>query len=198
MAQEKTNDGAAGAPAGEEPSKAELQRRMEETREDISETVAEIKDVVTTQYEDVVDRYESVRDGFTEVLDWREHFTENPIVWGAGAVSVGILIGLGLANVMDADEPRRRRRKGDSEGLVAHLLGEASGLADAVLPTLSGKVKEMFGIDLAAYLPPSSEHRDVRKSSAKKNRPATKKGASKKTGAKKKSTTKKSGTKKRG
>jgi hypothetical protein len=194
MAEEKKSGGAAGA--GEEPSKVELQRQMEETREDISETVAEIRDVVTTQYEEVVDKYESVRESVTEVLDWREHFTENPIVWGAGAVSIGILIGLGLANVMDGDEPRKRRRKSDSEGLVTHLLGEASGLADAVLPTLTGKVKEMFGLDLMAYLPSASEHRPARKTSAKKRSATAKKSASKKSGAKR-SAAKKVATKKR-
>ncbi len=44
----------------EDGDKAELQRRMEDTRESISETVAEIKSVVAHQYEEVRGRVETV------------------------------------------------------------------------------------------------------------------------------------------
>ena len=136
-----------------EPTKAELRRQMEETRESISETVAEIKGVVTQQYEEVRERVETVREGVEEVVNWGEHFERNPLVWGAGAVSAGILIGLGLARVFDDEEVSRRVSKGYRKGSTAErLTGELTGLADAVLPTISAKVKEMFGLDLTAYL----------------------------------------------
>ncbi len=89
-----------------EPSKQELQQQMEATRESISETVAEIRDVVSQQYEEVKETYESVKEGVDEALDWREKFSENPVVWGAGAVSVGILIGIGLAQAFEDDDAR--------------------------------------------------------------------------------------------
>jgi len=44
----------------EQPSKEELQRRMEEARDSITKTVTEIKDNVAQQYENVKD-----------ALDWR-------------------------------------------------------------------------------------------------------------------------------
>lgn len=160
---------------GESENKVELQRRMEETRAQITETVAEIKGVVTQQYDEVRDRYESVREGIDEVLDWREQFAENPIVWGAGAVSVGILIGIGLSHAFgDADERRRGEGSHVSE-LGSHLIGEVAGLAQAVLPTLTGKVKEMFGVDLTAYLPGADEHRHerTRPAAKKEKRPTT-------------------------
>ena len=136
-----------------EPTKAELRRQMEEARESISDTVAEIKDVVTQQYEEVRERVESVKEGVEEVVNWGEHFERNPLVWGAGAVSAGILIGLGLARVFDDEEVSRRVSKGYRKGSTAErLTGELTGLADAVLPTISAKVKEMFGLDLTAYL----------------------------------------------
>ena len=47
----------------EEPSKADLQRRMEEARDSITNTVTEIKENVAQQVETVKD-----------ALDWREHF----------------------------------------------------------------------------------------------------------------------------
>jgi hypothetical protein len=179
-------------------SKQELQRRMDETRDSISETVAEIKTVVTHQYEEVRDRVETVREGVAEVLDWREQFERNPVVWGAGAVSVGILVGIGLSRAFDDDEPPPRgRRKPREPNAGQRLMGELTGLADAVLPTISGHIKELFGLDLEAYLhqtrqqrlaekparPRAAKHSAPRKAAAKKG--AAKKGAARKRGAKK-------------
>jgi hypothetical protein len=177
--------------AGE--SKQELQRRMEETRDSISETVAEIKTVVTQQYEEVRERVETVREGVSEVLDWREQFERNPVVWGAGAVSVGILIGIGLSRAFDDDEgpARGRRRKTREPNAGQRLMGELTGLADAVLPTISAHIKDLFGLDLDEYLrrtrPPKQlaekPKRAARKAAARK--PAAKKSAAKKSAAKK-------------
>ena len=157
------------APAGAEagPSKDALRRQMEDTRESISETVAEIKSVVAHQYEEVRGTVETVRAEVGEVLDWRAEFERNPLVWGAGAVSVGIIIGFGIARALD-DEPARRRRgrKGPTKGEL--IVGELGGFADAVLPTISAKVKELFGLDLDAYLRAERERRPARGRIAKK------------------------------
>lgn len=173
--------------AGESPSKRELQRQMDEARDSISETVAEIKTVVAQQYEDVRERVETVREGVGEVLDWGEHFERNPVVWGAGAVSVGILIGIGLAHAFDDDEPASGRRRAAEPGTGQRLMGELTGLADAVLPTISGKIKEMFGLDLTAYLHETKRKRlpekPPRARAAKKA--GARKGGAKKTSAKK-------------
>ena len=177
---------------GETPSKRELQRQMEETRDSISETVAEIKTAVVQQYEEVRERVETVREGVGEVLDWGEHFERNPVVWGAGAVSVGILIGIGLARAFDEDEPPARGRRRAEPNSGQRLMGELTGLADAVLPTISGKIKEMFGLDLTAYLHETKRKQLAAKPArawASKKRGAAKskarKGAAKKGGAKK-------------
>ena len=169
----------------EEPgSKAALKRQMEETRESISETVAEIKTVVTQQYEEVRDTVEGVKESVGEVLDWRTEFERNPLVWGAGAVSVGILVGFGIARAFDEkEEPRPRgRRKTVTTG--EHVVAELSGFAEVVLPTISAKVKELFGLDLDAYLRAAHESRPEPKQVA--GRRASKKGAAKKKAASKK------------
>ena len=165
----------------EEPeSKASLKRQMEETRDSISDTVAEIKSVVTHQYEEVRETVESVREGVGEVLDWRKDFERNPLVWGAGAVSVGILVGFGIARAFDEkEEPRPRgRRRTVTKG--EHVVAELSGFAEVVLPTISAKVKELFGLDLDAYLRAAHAERP-----APPKRLPAKKGAAKKTAAKK-------------
>jgi hypothetical protein len=178
----------------EEPgSKAALKHQMEETRDSISETVAEIKSVVTHQYEEVRETVESVKEGVGEVLDWRTEFERNPLVWGAGAVSIGILVGFGIARAFDEkEEPRPRgRRKTVTAG--EHVVAELSGFAEVVLPTISSKVKELFGLDLDAYLRAAHAERPAPKRLAKKGASARKAPASKKRAATKKPAASKKG-----
>ena len=192
---------AAETGGAESESKAALRRQMEEARESISETVAEIKSVVTHQYEEVRETVESVREGVGEVLDWRTEFERNPLVWGAGAVSVGILVGFGIARAFDEkEEPRPRgRRKTVTTG--EHVVAELSGFAEVVLPTISAKIKELFGLDLDAYLRAAHAERPAPKRLAKKGaakKGASKKSATKKAAAKKSAASSKSSARKRG
>jgi hypothetical protein len=76
----------------EESTKADLQRQMEETRESITNTVNEIKDTVTTQYQ-------HVKETVTDALDWREQFRKRPVAWSVGAMTVGFVVGYGIAGV---------------------------------------------------------------------------------------------------
>jgi hypothetical protein len=172
--------------ADEPESRDKLRRQMEETRARMSETVAEIKSVVAHQYEEVRETVESVKEGVGEVLDWREQFERNPLVWGAGAVSVGILIGFGIARAFDEQDAHARGKKSPSK--AAHMIAELGGLAEVVLPTISGKVKELFGLDLEAYLRAAhTSQRPARKSAPKKIGAGKKRAASKPRTPKKKS-----------
>ena len=85
----------------DEPSKEELQRRMEEARESITQTVTEIKETVTNQYY-------SMKGTVTDALDWRHHFRKNPIAFSVGALSVGFLVGYGLAGAFKGNGPEER------------------------------------------------------------------------------------------
>ncbi len=83
--------------SAEEPSKEELQRRLDLTRDSISQTVTEIKESVANQVQAVKD-----------TLDWREQFKRRPVAWSAGALGVGFLVGYCMAaTIKDADEYRR-------------------------------------------------------------------------------------------
>jgi ElaB/YqjD/DUF883 family membrane-anchored ribosome-binding protein len=94
MAEERTLGLArARETAGEEPSKEELQRRMEEARDSITNTVTEIKENVAQQVENVKD-----------ALDWREHFKRQPVAWSLGAAGVGFFIGYGIAAALSGDD----------------------------------------------------------------------------------------------
>ena len=172
------------AAAEADPTKAELQRRMEEAREAVSGTVAEIKSVVAQQYEEVRGTVETVKQEVTEVLDWRTEFERNPLVWGAGAVSIGILIGFGIAKAFDDEDSSRGRNKKKKASTGGHVVAELSGFADLVLPTISSKVKELFGLDLdayhrAAHTTRPAPKRLAKKTPARKKPPSAKKGAAK-------------------
>ena len=78
--------------AGEDPSKEELQRRLDEARDSISHTVGEIRESVANQVQAV-----------KETLDWREQFKKRPVAWSAGAMGVGFLVGYGLAAMVKGD-----------------------------------------------------------------------------------------------
>ena len=71
----------------EEPSKEELQRRMDEARDSISNTVTEIKETVANQVQAVKD-----------TLDWREQFKRRPVVWSAAALGAGFCTGYCIAS----------------------------------------------------------------------------------------------------
>jgi ElaB/YqjD/DUF883 family membrane-anchored ribosome-binding protein len=115
MAEERTLATARAAEAAEgsadDPTKAELQRRMEEARESITQTVSEIKDTVSTQYQ-------NVRETISQSLDWREQFRRRPAAFAAGAVGVGFLVGysVGGAFAGDDDEDELTERYYEAEG----------------------------------------------------------------------------------
>jgi hypothetical protein len=72
--------------ADADPTKADLQRRMEEARESITQTVTEIKDTVVTQYQ-------QVRETISDTLDWREQYKRHTLPFTVGAFAAGALIG---------------------------------------------------------------------------------------------------------
>ena len=78
--------------SAEDPSKEELQRRMNQARDSISNTVTEIKETVANQVQAVKD-----------TLDWREQFKKRPVAWSAGAAGVGFVVGYSLAAVVKGD-----------------------------------------------------------------------------------------------
>lgn len=69
-----------------EPTKEELERQMQRTRESLADTVGEIKETVEQEYQ-------SVRKTVSGVLDYREQFKNEPLVWSLGALSAGFALG---------------------------------------------------------------------------------------------------------
>ncbi len=127
-----------------EPTKAELERQMEETRESLSQTVQEIKETVSQQVS-------SVKETVSGVLDYREQFQNEPMVWSLGALSAGFALGytLGYAH----KNIKGSRKKSEVAAFANTLATELSTVGKTmVMPGLSTKIKDLFGFDFADLL----------------------------------------------
>jgi len=111
-----------------EPSKEELQRRLETARDSISNTVTEIKETVAHQVQAVKD-----------TLDWREQFKKRPVAWCAGALGVGFSLGYCIANYAKGDEENYRYSSAiDRYGEESNRYYAAQSMADVAMSPQSG------------------------------------------------------------
>jgi len=118
---------------------------MEAARESISQTVEEIKDTVE-------DQYESVKETVSGVLDYRDQFQKDPIVWSVGALSAGFALGYTLGYAHKNMKPAGRKRSevaAFSDSLVDELSRVGNSL---VMPSLNAKIKQLFGFDFSDML----------------------------------------------
>ena len=137
----KQTQGAAVADG--ELTKRELEHQMQRTRESLAETVGEIKDTVEQEYQ-------SVRKTVSGVLDYREQFQKEPLVWSLGALSAGFALGytVGYAH-KNAKRGKQSQLAAFADSMVEDLSTVGQGL---VIPALSGKIRELFGFDFSGLL----------------------------------------------
>jgi len=126
------------------PSKRQLQRQMEKTRQSVSETVGEIKDTVNQQIA-------TAKQTVTGIMDYREEFQKEPLVWSLGALSAGFALGytMGYAH----RETKGSRSKSEVAAFANSLVDELSVVGNSlVMPALNARIREMFGFDFADAL----------------------------------------------
>ena len=152
----RESDDRSEANANHEPSKRELRRQMEQTRESLSETVSEIKETVDQEVR-------AVKKTVSGVLDYREQFQQEPLVWSLGALSAGFALGytVGYAH--------KDTKGGKQTAVIAFadsMVEELSTVGNAmVLPALDAKLKELFGFEFSELL---TQMKQTTKSPAKK------------------------------
>ncbi len=162
-----------------EPSKRELQLQMAEARESLTHTVEAIKETVS-------DQYEAVKETVSDVLDWREQFAKNPIVWGVGAAAFGLLVGYSIAVARNASSATGRRRS-HAQSTMDQLFDQLAVVGETfMLPMVMSKIKDTFGVDLTHLLERHTEERRTEKRVSGK-RGGARKRAGKKRSAKKQS-----------
>jgi len=160
-------------------TKKELQQEMAKTRESVSETVDEIKQTVSRQYE-------AAKDTVAGVLDYRNEFQKEPLVWSLGALSAGFALGytMGYAH----KERKGGKNKSELMAFTNSLVDELSSVGSTfVMPTLNARISEMFGFNFSDVLDTigkskktAPKRKTVKRLTAKKSKPAKKSAAKKK------------------
>lgn len=127
----------------QEPTKRELERQMELTRESLAETIGEIKETVEHEFA-------SAKQTVTGVLDYREQFKNEPLVWSLGALSAGFAVGytLGYAH-KNTKGGKQSQLVAFADSMVDELSTVGQGL---VMPALNLKIRELFGFDFSELL----------------------------------------------
>ena len=161
---------------GRDPSKRELQRQMEETRESLTETVGEIRETIEHEVA-------SVKKTVSGVLDYREQFQKEPLVWSLGALSAGFALGytLGYAH-KNTKGGKQTPVMVFADTMISELSNMGQGL---IMPALDGKLKELFGFELSDLFEQIRETKKLGKKQTGAKR-ITSKATSKKRGARKK------------
>jgi hypothetical protein len=159
-----------------EPTKRELQRQMQRTRESLAETIGEIKETVEQEYV-------AAKQSVSGVLDYREQFKEEPLVWSLGALSAGFALGytLGYAH--------KNTKGGKQSPVVAFadsMVDELSTMGQSlVMPALNMKIRELFGFDFSELLNNMAQSKKGSRKTPAKRKAA--KASSKKSSRQKKS-----------
>lgn len=158
-----------------EPTKRELERQMQQTRESLAETIGEIKDTVEQEYT-------AAKQTVSGVLDYREQFKNEPLVWSLGALSAGFALGytVGYAH-KNTKGGKKSPLIAFADSMVEELGTVGQGL---VMPALTGKIRELFGFDFSELLQDMGGAKKSGSTKASAKRRVVKVG-SKKTGKKK-------------
>ena len=75
--------------SSKERQKKELQRQIGETRDSLRNTVEQIQDRAE-------EKYQAVKETVSDVLDYRDEFQKEPVIWSLGALSAGFALGYTL------------------------------------------------------------------------------------------------------
>ena len=150
------------AESASQPSKQQLQKQMEKTRQSVSETVGEIKETVNEQIA-------VAKQTVTGVLNYREEFQKEPLVWSLGALSAGFALGytMGYAH----RETKGARKKSEVAAFANSMVEELSAVGNnLVMPALNSRIKELFGFDFGDALDSigKANKRSPKRSRAKK------------------------------
>jgi hypothetical protein len=166
----KTQRATTKTTTGDSPSKQQLQKQMQKTRESMAQTVDEIKETVNKQ----VSAAKEVAAG---VLDYREQFQKEPLVWSLGALSAGFALGytMGYAH----KETKGSRNKSQMAAFTNTLVDELGLVGNSVvMPALNARISELFGVDFSQVLESigsASKNGAKRKTLRKKSQPAKRK-----------------------
>src|SRR6059058_2334099 len=126
-----------------EPSQRELQRKIGRTRDSLRTTVEAIQDKAEQQYG-------TVKETVSDVLDYRDEFQKEPVVWSLGALSAGFALGYTLGY---AHKNSKRGKKSQIVHFADRVVDELSTVGQSlIIPELNSKIRQFFGLDFSELL----------------------------------------------
>jgi hypothetical protein len=128
---------------GRGPSQKELQRKIGQTRDSLRSTVEAIQDKAEQQYE-------TVKQTVSDVLDYREEFQKEPVVWSLGALSAGFALGY---TVGYSHKIAKTSKHSQFARFTDSVVNELSQVGQRlILPELNTTIRQLFGFDFAGLL----------------------------------------------
>src|SRR5438270_12900573 len=128
---------------GREPSQRELQRKIGRTRDSLRTTVEAIQDKAEQQYG-------TVKETVSDVLDYRDEFQKEPVVWSLGALSAGFALGY---TVGYSHKLAKTIKDSQFAKFTDNVVEELSHVGQRlVLPELNAKIRQLFGFDFTGLL----------------------------------------------
>jgi hypothetical protein len=150
---------------GEEPSQKELQRKIGKTRDSLRSTVEAIQDKAEQQYQ-------TVKETVSGVLDYRDEFQKEPVVWSLGALSAGFALGY---TVGYSHKIAKTSKHSQFAKFTDSVVDELSQVGQRfVLPELNTKIRQLFGFDFASLLSQARGKPERTRTKRPKNRRSTK------------------------
>jgi hypothetical protein len=120
-----------------------LQRQIRRTRDSLRDTVEEIQDTAEQ-------KYQAVKKTVSDVLDYREEFQKEPVVWTLGALSAGFAAGY---TVGYAHKLANSKKGSQFANFADTVVNDISQLGQRlVLPDLNAKITEIFGFNFGGFL----------------------------------------------
>jgi hypothetical protein len=128
---------------GREPTPKELQRKIGQTRDSLRSTVEAIQDKAEQ-------KYQTVKQTVSGVLDYREEFQKEPVVWSLGALSAGFALGYTMGY---SHKVAKSGKQSQFAKFTNSVVDELSHVGHRlVLPELNTKIRELFGFDFSGLL----------------------------------------------
>ena len=140
---EQTTSQDAHKTTSQDAHKKGLQRQIRRTRDSMRDTVEQIQDAAE-------EKYQAVKKTVSDVLDYREEFQKEPVVWTVGALSAGFAAGY----TVGYSHKLAKNKKGSQFANFADtVVNDLSRLGQRlVLPELNAKITELFGFNFGGFL----------------------------------------------
>lgn len=127
----------------QERQKRDLQRQIGQTRDALRDTVETIQDKAEQQYA-------AVKETVSDVLDYRDEFQKEPVIWSLGALSAGFALGY---TVGYSHKVAKTKKRSQMASFADSVVDELSHVGQRlILPELNAKITELFGFDFAGLL----------------------------------------------